>query len=259
MYSNTRSLLIKAECVEPDFRAFMEITPLGDAALIIRLRPDSEAGTDETLAAVLDAKQRLLAAGIPGAVEFATAYTTVAVFYDPIRAVEGGASIESIFEWLTGKIEAVLATRSPRKLRLLDRDLIEIPVCYIGNLALDLEEVARHAQLTPDEVIQRHSAPEYRVQCVGFTPGFPFLSGLPPELSTPRRASPRSKVPAGSVAIGGAQTGIYPIQSPGGWNIIGRTPLPLFDVRRDPPVRLQAGDRVRLRPISHEEFENWKE
>lgn len=237
----------------------MEITPLGDSALLIHLRPDSEAGTNETLADVLDAKQHLQAAGIPGAVELATAYTTVAVFYDPIRAVEGGASIESIFEWLAGKIEEVLARRSPRKSRLPDRDLIEIPVCYIGDLAPDLEEVARHARLTPDEVIRRHSAPEYRVQCVGFTPGFPFLSGLPPELSTPRRASPRSKVPAGSVAIGGAQTGIYPIHSPGGWNIIGRTPLPLFDVWRDSPVRLQAGDRVRLRPISREEFENWKE
>jgi inhibitor of KinA len=153
----------------------------------------------------------------------------------------------------------VLARRSPRKSRLPDRDLIEIPVCYIGDLAPDLEEVARHSRLAPGEVIQRHSAPEYRVQCIGFTPGFPFLSGLPPELSTPRRASPRSKVSAGSVAIGGAQTGIYPLQSPGGWNIIGRTPLALFDVRRDPPVFLQAGDRVRLRPISHEEFENWKE
>jgi inhibitor of KinA len=237
----------------------MQITPLGDSALLIHLRPDSEAGKNETLADVLDAKQHLQAAGIPGAVELATAYTTVAVFYDPIRAVEGGAPIESIFEWLTGKIEAVLARRSPRKSRLPDRDLIEIPVCYIGDLAPDLEEVARHARLAPDEVIQRHSAPEYRVQCVGFTPGFPFLSGLPPELSTPRRASPRSKVPAGSVAIGGAQTGIYPTQSPGGWNIIGRTPLPLFDVWRDSPVRLQAGDRVRLRPISREEFENWEE
>ena len=237
----------------------MEITPLGDSALLIRLRPDSEAGTNETLAAVLEAKQRLQAAGISGVIELATAYTTVAVFFDPIRAVEGGAAVDSIFDWLTQKIKDVLADRSPRKLRLPDRDLIEIPVCYAADLALDLEEVARHAQLTVDEVIRRHSATEYRVQCVGFTPGFPFLSGLPAELSTPRRASPRSKVPAGSVAIGGAQTGIYPLQSPGGWNIIGRTPLALFDVRRDPPVLLQAGDRVRFHPISREEFDNWKE
>jgi inhibitor of KinA len=236
----------------------MEITPLGDSALLIRVRPDSEAGADETLAEVLEAKQRLQVAGIPGVVELATAYTTVAVFYDPVRVVEVGAPVNSIFDWLEEKIKEVLPDRS-RKLRLADRDLIEIPVCYAADLALDLEEVARHAQLTADEVIRRHSTPEYRVQCVGFTAGFPFLSGLPAELSTPRRASPRSKVPAGSVAIGGAQTGIYPLQSPGGWNIIGRTPLALFDIRRDPPVLLQAGDRVRFRPIAREEFDNWKE
>lgn len=237
----------------------MDITPLGDSALLIRLRPDSEAGTNETLAEVLDAKQRLERAAIPGVVELATAYTTVAVFFDPILAVEAGASVDSIFEWLTKKIENALAARSTQKLTLPDRDLIEVPVCYASDLALDLEDVARHTQLTVEELIRRHSAADYRVQCVGFTPGFSFLGGLPAELSTPRRASPRSKVPAGSVAIGGAQTGIYPLQSPGGWNIIGRTPLGLFDVRRDPPVLLQAGDRVRLRPISREEFENWKE
>ena len=237
----------------------MEITPLGDSALLVRLRPDSETGTNETLAKVLEAKQRLQAAGISGVIELATAYTTVAVFFDPIRAVEGGASVDSISDWLTQKIKDVLTDQSPRKLRLPKRDLIEIPVCYVADLALDLEEVARHAQLAPDEVVRRHSATEYRVQCVGFTPGFPFLSGLPAELFTPRRASPRSKVPAGSVAIGGAQTGIYPLQSPGGWNIIGRTPLALFDVRRDPPVLLQAGDRVRFRPISREEFDSWRE
>jgi inhibitor of KinA len=237
----------------------MEITPLGDSALLVRLRPDSETGTNETLAKVLEAKQRLRAAGISGVIELATAYTTVAVFFDPIRAVEGGASVDSISDWLTQKIKDVLTDQSPRKLRLPKRDLIEIPVCCVADLALDLEEVARHAQLTADEVVRRHSVGEYRVQCVGFTPGFPFLSGLPAELSTPRRASPRSKVPAGSVAIGGAQTGIYPLQSPGGWNIIGRTPLALFDVRRDPPVLLQAGDRVRFRPISREEFDSWRE
>ena len=237
----------------------MQITPLGDSALIVRLRPDSETGTNETLAEVLEAKQRLQAAGISGVIELATAYTTIAVFFDPIRAVEGGAPVDSISDWLTQKIKDVLTDQSSRKLRLPKRDLIEIPVCYVADLALDLEEVARHAQLTADEVVRRHSATEYRVQCVGFTPGFPFLSGLPAELSTPRRASPRSKVHAGSVAIGAAQTGIYPLQSPGGWNIIGRTPLALFDVRRDPPVLLQAGDRVRFRPIPREEFDSWRE
>ena len=104
-------------------------------------------------------------------------------------------------------------------------------------------------------MIRRHSSAAYRVNCVGFIAGFPFMSGLPPELATPRRAAPRKEVPAGSVGIGGAQTGIYPRTSPGGWNLIGRTPLRLFDVQRDPPTILQAGDRVRFRQISREEFD----
>jgi inhibitor of KinA len=92
------------------------------------------------------------------------------------------------------------------------------------------------------------------VSCIGFTPGFPFLSGMPAKLATPRRATPRKEIPAGAVGIGGAQTGIYPLQSPGGWNLIGRTPLRLFDSKQNPPALLRAGDRVRFRRITHEEF-----
>ena len=121
--------------------------------------------------------------------------------------------------------------------------MIEIPVCYDREFALDLDDVARVAGLDEAEVIRRHSSAAYRVNCVGFIAGFPFMSGLPSELATPRRAAPRKEVPAGSVAIGGAQTGVYPRNSPGGWNVIGRTPLRLFDVQRDPPTILQAGDR----------------
>ncbi|HEX8077073.1 MAG TPA: carboxyltransferase domain-containing protein, partial [Chthoniobacterales bacterium] len=107
----------------------------------------------------------------------------------------------------------------------------------------------------PDEVVRRHSNATYRVACVGFTPGFPYLVGLPPELATPRRASPRTEIPAGAVAIGGTQTGIYPRKSPGGWNIIGRTPLKLFEVKRDPPALFSSGDLVRFREISRGEFD----
>jgi inhibitor of KinA len=129
-------------------------------------------------------------------------------------------------------------------------------VCYEGEFAPDLAEVAHHAGLSPDEVAQRHAAAAYRVGCVGFMPGFPYLTGLPPELATPRRAIPRREVAAGSVAIGGSQTGIYPSVSPGGWNVIGRTPLRLFDVTRQPPALLRAGDAVRFRAISRTEFES---
>ena len=137
--------------------------------------------------------------------------------------------------------------------------LIEVPVCYDSEFALDLEDVARVAGLPAVEIVRRHAGAAYRVNCVGFTPGFPFMSGLPSELATPRRATPRKEVPAGSVGIGGAQTGIYPRNSPGGWNVIGRTPLRLFDVQRDPPALFRAGDRVRFRQISREEFDAFQE
>ena len=131
----------------------------------------------------------------------------------------------------------------------------EIPVCYDLEFAIDLERVARHAQISPGEVVTLHGAAQYRVNCIGFTPGFPYLTGLPNKLATPRHAVPRKEIPAGSVAIGGAQAGIYPQKSPGGWNIIGRTPLRLFDPQRDPPALLQTGDQVRFRKITREEFQ----
>ena len=136
--------------------------------------------------------------------------------------------------------------------------LVEVPVCYDVEFALDLELVAQHCGLSPNDVVARHAAARYDVRCVGFTPGFPFLGGLPAKLATPRRKSPRPAVPAGSVGIGGPQTGIYPLRSPGGWNIIGRTPLRLFDVTREPAALFRAGDRVHFFQIGRDEFERWE-
>lgn len=123
---------------------------------------------------------------------------------------------------------------------------VEIPVHYGGELGPDLAAVAAHAGLQPAQVVALHAAAEYRVFCLGFLPGFAYLGRLDPRLATPRRAEPRVSVAAGSVGIGGAQTGIYPIASPGGWQVIGRTELPLFEPEGDPPNRLQPGDRVRF-------------
>jgi inhibitor of KinA len=121
-----------------------------------------------------------------------------------------------------------------------------------------LAEVARHCQLTPAEVIERHRAGNYLVHAIGFAPGFPYLGGLPDALHTPRRATPRLVVPAGSVGIGGAQTGIYPLTTPGGWQIIGRTPLALFRPAESEPALLRVGDRVKLIAITPEKFAAWK-
>ena len=123
---------------------------------------------------------------------------------------------------------------------------IEIPVRYGGEDGPDLADVATHTGLTAQEVVRRHAAVDYIVYFLGFLPGFAFMGGLPPELATPRRAEPRTAVPARSVGIGGEQTGIYPLVSPGGWQLIGRTSLELFDPKNEPPTLLRPGDRVRF-------------
>ena len=129
-----------------------------------------------------------------------------------------------------------------------------LPVCYGGEFGLDLETVGAAHGLTGTEVVALHSSVEYLVSAIGFIPGFPYLRGLPEQLHTPRRKTPRTRVPAGSVAIGGAQTGIYPFEIPGGWSLIGCTPWRLFNPYSQAPSFLQVGDRVRFKPITPEEY-----
>jgi inhibitor of KinA len=237
----------------------MQITALGDSALIVRLRDQFEDTPEETLDEVLRAFQQLQNAAIPGIVELAPAYTSVGVFFDPIAIAKDSARPGQPFEWLAERIRVVVAAGGERgRTRKGDVRLVEIPVCYDLEFAPDLEDVARHARISTKEVVDLHSAAEYRVSCIGFVPGFTFLTGLPKVLATPRRGTPRKEIPPGSVGIGGAQTGIYPLRSPGGWNLIGRTPLKLFDPAKSPPALLRAGDRVRFRTIARAEFDSLK-
>lgn len=139
----------------------------------------------------------------------------------------------------------------------LDADttrMVEIPVCYGGEFGPDLDTLAAHAGLNAAATIALHAGSDYRVAMLGFAPGFPYLLGLDERLAMPRRADPRQRVPAGSVAVGGSQTGIYPAELPGGWHLIGRTPLRLFDANTESPALLQAGDRVRFRAIDANTF-----
>ncbi len=216
-----------------------EIVALGDAALIVRV--------GDSLGKVLATLHKLEAAKLPGVTEVAPALASVAVFFESPPDFETAA--EMIRTTLRSKRRGSKATSGPRR--------IEVPVCYAAEFAPDRDLVAQSSGLTPDEVGKRHAAARYWVQCLGFTPGFPYLGGLPATLATPRRATPRATVPAGSVAIGGRQTGIYPFKSPGGWNVIGRTPLKLFALDRDPISLLRAGDQVRFVAISREEFAQW--
>lgn len=227
----------------------MLITPLGDMALQVQL---GEAIDEPTHRRVQTAWRALAGAPLPGVTEVVPAYATVTVFYDPLLAVQAGAPENNLFDWMTVQVTERL--KNPPKMEKSKGRTVEVPVCYEGDFGPDLGLVAKQAKLTPAEVIKIHGKPEYLVYLVGFAPGFPYLGGLPKQLETPRHAKPRMVVPPGSVGIGGKQTGIYPAATPGGWNLIGRTPLRLFRPAEDPPVLLRAGDRVKFRAISREEF-----
>jgi KipI family sensor histidine kinase inhibitor len=240
----------------------MEILPLGDSALVMRVREQFEDAPEETLDEVLRTLQQLRNAAIPGVIELAPAYTSIAVFFDPIAVAKASGTPGEVFDWLTEEIRSVITSGSVfhrRRSGVMAPHSIEIPVCYDSEFALDLDRVADHTKLSAGEVIDLHSTAEYRVACIGFVPGFPFLTGLAKKLATPRRDTPRTEIPPGSVGIGGGQTGIYPLRSPGGWNLIGRTPLKLFAPTKNPPALLRAGDRVRFRAITREEFESLKQ
>ena len=237
----------------------MEIGPLGDSALIVRVREEFEDAPEETLNEVLHAFEQLRSAGIPSVIELAPAYISVAVFFDPLQVAKASGQPDRAFDWLKERVRrAITAVADRGKRRRTKRNIqdpVEIPVCYDPEFGPDLADVARRAQISREEVVDLHSAAEYRVACIGFVPGFPFLVGLPKKLATPRRSTPRKEIAPGSVGIGGTQTGIYPLRSPGGWNLIGRTPLKLFNPAKNPPALLRAGDRVRFRAIARDEFE----
>jgi KipI family sensor histidine kinase inhibitor len=218
--------------------------PLAEDALLLRF---GQVMDPKLNGRVHVAAARLRERALPGVTEIAPAYASLLLRFD-LRALGDpddphGHLLADVREALRDLSDAGTAGRK-----------IEIPVCYGGAHGPDLEEVAHRTGLDARQVIERHTACEYTVAMLGFAPGFPYLLGMDRSLHAPRRVTPRTRVPAGSVAIGGAQTGIYPRELPGGWNLIGRTPLALFDPRRDPPCLLAPADRVRFRAISAEEF-----
>lgn len=240
----------------------MNFAPLGDSAVVVTL---GDSISDATWVRVRSLTAALECESDAGIVDVVPAYTTVTVFYEiPAASTSEVEPYERMCRLLRdriAKIEHAWPDLVRQKLGDDDGDAareIEIPVCYQGEFAPDLAEVARHCELSPGEVVELHRASEYIVQAIGFSPGFPYLGGLPDKLRTPRRATPRVTVPAGSVGIGWMQTGIYPLPTPGGWQLIGRTPLQLFRPREKAPAMLRVGDHVRFRAIDREEFQTWK-
>jgi KipI family sensor histidine kinase inhibitor len=200
----------------------------------VRVRPAGERGLlveVEELETVHRLHAALRALDPPGVVELVPAYRTVLIVAEPDRAGVLDELAAALPELELPPAEAVAG------------ETVEVPVRYDGE---DLPEVARLTGLEADEVVRRHTAPEYTVAFLGFSPGFPYLVGLDPALQVPRRDTPRTAIPAGSVGLAGDQTGIYPAASPGGWQLIGRTDVPLFDPARDPPALLAPGTRLRF-------------
>lgn len=208
--------------------------PLGDGAIMVTL---SETASREVTRQVHAAASAVRSGNVPDVLDVVPAYASFAVHYDPIStdAVQLETRLRDI-------VAASLSSKEP----VGANTLVTIPVRYDGP---DLDMVARETGLTRDDVIARHHATEYSVYMIGFAPGFAYLGDLDPALHLPRREAPRTRVPPGSVAIAGSQTAVYPLETPGGWHLIGTTTLRMFDALRDPPSLLKAGDRARFERV----------
>jgi inhibitor of KinA len=213
------------------------ILPAGDAALVVQLPERIDPALNAwcvSLAGRVNERLR------PTVRDVVIGYCSVTVYFDPL-------SVD--VRWLDEELRTE-AERLDVDDRAVSGGIVDVPVCYGGELGPDLEDVARFAACSADEVVERHTGREYRVYLVGFVPGFAYMAEVDATIAAPRRASPRTAVPAGSVAIAGGQTGIYPATTPGGWNIIGRTPLAPYDPERSAPFLFRPGDRVRFHPIA---------
>ncbi|WP_028583142.1 5-oxoprolinase subunit PxpB [Desulfogranum mediterraneum] len=219
---------------EPIFR------PAGDRGMLMELGTGIDPEINQKIRGLSLVLERTR---LQGVVEIIPGYRSLAVIYDPLQTKP-----ETLRQALLALYDELEHTALP------EARVVELPVCYGGEFGEDLARVAAHNRLSPAEVVAIHSAPLYPVYMIGFTPGFPYLGGLSEKIHTPRLATPRTLVPAGSVGIANSQTGIYPIASPGGWQLIGRCPCPLFDPGHDRPFLLKAGDLLRFSPISRDEY-----
>ena len=216
------------------------VKPVGDCA-VLAVFGDT---VDENTSAAVTVLERLLKdAKLPGVGETIPAFASLLIHYDPLDT-----DYRTVADTLIG-LQIDFGSKDHTENRT-----VNIPVCYGGEYGEDLPFVARHSGMSEEEVIALHSGRTYRIYMLGFLPGFPYLGGLDERLFTPRLSDPRTKIPAGSIGIGGEQTGIYPLESPGGWQLIGRTPLTLFDPEKGGNLPYRAGDFIRFVPIDADEF-----
>ncbi len=230
-------------------KATWRIAPQGDCCLMVEFGQKVDQETNLRARALA---QYLIEHPLPGVHDVVPALTTVAIHYRP-EAYAEPASSALPYDRIAVRVEEVLRKGVEREAQKPRR--VEIPVCYGGDFGPDLEEIARARKLTTDEVVAIHSRSPHMVYMLGFAPGFPYIAGLDERLAMPRRATPRLKVPLGTIAIAGGQSVVYTLETPGGWNLIGRTPLRVFTPETEPPCLLRAGDAVHFVPITRAEYE----
>ncbi len=212
----------------------------GDTAVVVEFGDRIDRHLSER---VLRLSSRMRAANLPGVVETVPTFRSLLVHYDPLATDSASltAAIEKLLDSSRGEPQPVKLWR--------------IPACYEASHAPDLAEVAQRTGLSEADVVRLHSSARYHVYMIGFVPGYPYMGDLPVQLVLPRRADPRVRVPAGSIAIATTMTAIYPLESPGGWHLIGATPVRLFDVRRPKPALFSPGDAVQFEPVAPAEFD----
>ncbi len=201
---------------------------------------------------MMQVKKNIEASPFKGFIESVPAYNSLAVYYNPLTVEKKNETIAaSVIE----QVKIILQREQPSVNESTSTTIISIPVCYDEEYGVDLKELSAQLKLSPEEIIQLHTGQSYKVFMIGFTPGFPYMGTVDEKLFTKRKAQPRVQVPKGSVAIAGNQTGIYPLATPGGWNIIGRSALNVFDQQKENPFVLKAGDQVQFTSITKKEFE----
>lgn len=218
-----------------------QILNAGDSAVCVEFGKKID---DAVNARVNSLHQILLKRQIKGVIESIPTFRSLLVCYDPVKLK---------YKKLVRILESCIA--QIRVEENAEKRIVEIPVCYEAQFAPDMENVTAHTGLSAEEVIALHCGRDYRIHMLGFLPGFPYLGGMDERLVTPRLKTPRTRIEPGSVGIGGSQTGVYPLASPGGWQLIGKTPLVLYDPQRDNPILYEAGDYIRFVRISAEQFE----
>ena len=223
------------------------LSHLGDQAVVIEVGKKIDSFIEQKVKAVVS---RLEAESPSWIIEYIPAYTTVTIIYAITEFLKEDSPYEAVCKRVHALLEGVKQTAT------LQQKVVEIPVLYGGEYGPDLDFVASYNDLTVDEVIAIHTSGDYTVHMIGFAPGFPFIGGMSEQIAAPRRKTPRLKIPARSVGIAGVQTGVYPIETPGGWQLIGRTPLELFLPMEDPPSLLAAGDKIKFYEVTSEEYED---